>query len=90
MVGGDYCQQKSDQAFLQRHGGNVVGNYIHFLFTQKPFGRAQKNFVFTFYYHGTDVMCSKQCPLSLSINFKFTLPYILKSLPRLGNFENTK
>ena len=42
MVGGDYCQQKSDQAFLQRHGGNVVGNYIHFLLTQKPFGWAQK------------------------------------------------
>ena len=89
-MGGDYCQQKSDQAFLQRHGGNVVGNYIHFLLTQKPFGRAQKNFTFTFYYHGTDVMCSKKYPLSLSINFKFTLPYILKSLPRLGNFENTK
>ena len=86
-MGGDYCQQKSDQAFLQRHGGNVVGNHILFLLTQKPFGWAQKNFAFTFYYHGTDVMCSKKISTSTfyKLKLKFTLPYILKSLPSLGN-----
>ena len=86
MVGGDYCQQKSDQAFLQRHGGNVVGNYIQFLLTQKPFG--PKILTFAFYNQGTDVMCSKRYPLSPSTNV--ILSYFLRSLLRLGASQNTK